>query len=95
MMSDWQQSAIKRRDFRSVKGAPEAVRVAPSKPKKRQIEIWYKYKEGMRDFLGLFPRQYDWSRWKKYTSKIKAEQALKHLTQDSYYGKYYQFEIRG
>lgn len=93
-MSEYQVSANRRRDFRGTKGDPETGKQRAGK-KMREIEIWFRYKEGVKDILGLFPHHFVWNRWKKYTSLSKAEQAMRHLTASSYHGKYYEFEIRG
>ena len=102
-MSDWKESGIKRRDFRSVKDKPEAPGALRSKKISKPIIVLSRYKPEI--FDKLLDGDYWWisrerrksnNAWAKYATFAKpkdAENAISMWKHDPYWGKQYEFRI--
>jgi hypothetical protein len=102
-MSDYKESGVKRRDFRSVKDQPEKPGALRSKKTYKPILVLSRYKPEV--FDKLIATEHWWisrerresnNAWMKYSSfpKVKdAENAIRQWKTDPYWGNQYEYKI--
>jgi len=102
-MGEYKESAIRRRDFRSAKTAPEKPGALRSKKTCRPYELWRRYKPDWweKNKAHWIVRKEDresnnaWRpHWKcKYAKLTGVEQALKHMESERHWMNYLEFKI--
>jgi hypothetical protein len=90
--SDWNQSAIDRKDFRHGKvDVPERQKKG-HKRKKKPVTVQYRYTGKPDNWLW---RKGDWSTWGKYATESDALQAIETQRKKPFWGTDFEFRLKG
>ena len=100
-MSEYKEAGIKRRDFRSVKDAPEAPGALRSKKTSKPIIVLSRYKpetwESIKNEWHVSKERREsnngWTKYATFAKPKDAENAISMWKHDPYWGKQYEFKV--